>query len=113
MKKEAIEILRELVRNAALTIINDGFEHWHARYRTYRPGCSDYQFEEAIRQLDQLKGCFEQEEIKEIFDEAEECYRAEVDPQVWALFKSKAEPTASDRLEDVDPWWEPIFPFLD
>ena len=102
-----MEILRELVRDAALTIIDDRFEYWHARYRGYHPCCSDDQFEDAIRQLDRLKGCFEREEINELFDEAEKSYRSEVDPQVWALFKSKAEPAASDRPdasipEDID-----------
>jgi len=29
------------------------------------------------------------------FDEAEECYRSNIDPQVWALFKNKAEPAIS------------------
>jgi hypothetical protein len=105
MKNEqlAMEILREFVRNAAQTIVNDRFEYWHARYLGYHPYCSDDQFEDAIRQLDRLKGCFEREEINELFDEAEKSYRSEVDPQVWALFKSKAEPAASDRPDASIP----------
>jgi hypothetical protein len=109
MKNEqlAMEILRELVKNAALTMINDTFQHWHARYRSYYPCCSDDRVQEAIIQLERLNGCFEEQEIKKIFDEAEERYRAEVDPKVWVLFKSKAEPAESDRphaniLENVD-----------
>jgi hypothetical protein len=104
----AIEILQELVRNAALSIIDDRFAYWHARYYGYQfQSCYyDDPFEDAIRQLDRLKVCFEQEEINELLEEAEKSYRSEVDPQVWVLFKSKAEPTKSEPdaniAEEVD-----------
>jgi hypothetical protein len=107
MKNEdlAEEILRELVRNAAETILNDRFAEWHAQYYGYQfQSCYyDDPFEDAVRQLDRLKGCFEEEELNGLFDEAEKSYRSEVDPQVWALFKSKAEPAASDRSDERIP----------
>jgi hypothetical protein len=111
MKNEqlAMEILRELVKNAALTITTDNFEHWYAHRCGYRCSYSDGPLDEAFRQLNRLRGIFDEEEIKKLFDEVEESYRAGVgvDPQVWALFKGKAEPAESDRpdakiAENVD-----------
>jgi hypothetical protein len=96
MKNEqlAMEILRELVRNAAKTIIDDSFAYWHARYYGYGfPSGYDGTLERAVTQLGRLTECFDREEINKLFDEAEECYRANIDPQVWELFKNKAAPT--------------------
>jgi len=94
-----MKIFRLLARDAAEAIINDGFNSWHSRYNGYRFNSCYYddRLQEAISQLDRLKGCFEKEEINEIFDEAEESYRAEINPQIWALYKNKAQQAESDR----------------
>jgi hypothetical protein len=105
MKNEqlAMEILRELVKNAALTITTENFEYWFAHFCGYRFTCNDGAFEEAFDQLERLKGCFEEGEVKKLLNEAEESYRARVgaDPQVWALFKNGADPRDARRAAEV------------
>jgi hypothetical protein len=98
MKNEhlVMEILREIARNAGQTSIRTNFAYWDSEYHGERFNGGDG-FIEVSYWLDRLKGCLEEEEIKKIFDEAEEDYRVKVDPEVWAKFKNNEQPAESGR----------------